>query len=227
MMHCLQAPRIVMPCARNLRPRTRISSTAIEAATSSQTHFSCSSFSSSPSMPRRLILLRHAHSSWDDSSLRDHERPLSKAGRADAAKVSQIICRLGWVPQLILSSDAARTRETLRIMQDQVGLLMEVEVHFIPSFYSIAAMDGQTAEHIQRTVCRFSTDEITTVMCMGHNKGWEEAASFLAGAPVKLETCNAALLQASGKSWEEAFDLAGPGGWELHGVATPDSNICV
>jgi len=38
---------------------------------------------------------------------------------------------------------------------------------------------------------------------MGHNKGWEEAASMLSGASIKLKTCNAALLQAFGNSWEE------------------------
>lgn len=38
---------------------------------------------------------------------------------------------------------------------------------------------------------------------MGHNRGWEEAASVLSGVSVELKTCNAALLQATGKSWEE------------------------
>jgi hypothetical protein len=38
---------------------------------------------------------------------------------------------------------------------------------------------------------------------MGHNRGWEEAASMLTGASVELKTCNAALLEATGKSWEE------------------------
>ena len=38
---------------------------------------------------------------------------------------------------------------------------------------------------------------------MGHNKGWEEAASMLCGASIELKTCNAALLEASGKSWIE------------------------
>ena len=38
---------------------------------------------------------------------------------------------------------------------------------------------------------------------MGHNKGWEEAASMLSGASIELKTCNAALLEAIGKSWEE------------------------
>ena len=39
--------------------------------------------------------------------------------------------------------------------------------------------------------------------CMGHNKGWEEAASTFSGVSVELKTCNAALLEAAGKTWEE------------------------
>jgi len=61
-------------------------------------------------------------------------------------------------------SDAARTKETLKIMQEQVQELVEAEVHFVSSFYSIAAMDGQTAEHLQKVICRYSKDEILTVM---------------------------------------------------------------
>jgi hypothetical protein len=33
----------------------------------------------------------------------DHDRPLSKSGELDAAKVSQKLQHLGWIPQLILS----------------------------------------------------------------------------------------------------------------------------
>lgn len=39
--------------------------------------------------------------------------------------------------------------------------------------------------------------------CMGHNRGWEEAASMFSGASIELNTCNAALLEAAGKSWAE------------------------
>ncbi|XWS12982.1 hypothetical protein CRYUN_Cryun37aG0136400 [Craigia yunnanensis] len=161
------------------------------------------SASEAQSVSRRLILLRHAKSSWQHPPLRDHDRPLSKIGRADAALVSQTLQHMGWIPQLILSSDALRTRETLDIMQEQVRGFLEAEVHFISSFYSIAALDGQTAEHLQRTICQYSRDEILTIMCMGHNRGWEEAASMFTGASIELKTCNAALLEATGKSWEE------------------------
>ncbi|XP_010695924.2 uncharacterized protein At3g52155, chloroplastic [Beta vulgaris subsp. vulgaris] len=181
--------------------------------------------SSSESVTRRLILLRHAESTWSNHSLRDHERPLSKAGRADAADVSYKLQRLGWVPELILCSDAARTRETLSVMQERCMGFLQAAVHFFPSFYSVAAMDGQTAEHLQQMICKFSSDDILTVMCMGHNKGWEEAASMFTGSVIELKTCNAALLEATGKSWEEAFESAGLGGWKLQGLVKPNSSL--
>lgn len=122
---------------------------------------------------------------------------------------------------LFWGSDAVRTRETLQIMQERVESFLEAKVHFISSFYSIAAMDGQTAEHLQNAICKYSRDEILTVMCMGHNRGWEEAASMFTGASIELKTCNAALLEATGRSWEEAFALAGLGGWKLQGIVKP------
>lgn len=171
---------------------------------------------------RRLILLRHGESSWENRSLRDHDRPLSNAGQVAAAKVSQKLHLLGWIPELILSSDARRTKETLKIMQKEVPCFLEAEIHFLSSFYSVAAMDGQTAEHLERSICEYARAEILTVMCMGHNKGWEEAATMFSGASVELETCNAALLEANGESWEEAFSLSGCGGWRLQAIVKPD-----
>ncbi|CAK9859646.1 unnamed protein product [Sphagnum jensenii] len=171
---------------------------------------------------RRLILLRHAKSSWSDRSLKDHERPLSKRGRQAAADIANKLEQQGWSPGLILCSDAVRTRETLDIMQAHVSDLREAAVRFLGSFYSIAAMDGQTAQHLQESILKYSSDDVTTVMCMGHNRGWEEAASLLSGVSVELKTANAALLEAPGSSWQEAFDKAGMGGWKLVGIMKPD-----
>ncbi|KAI5559775.1 hypothetical protein POPTR_016G000900v4 [Populus trichocarpa] len=215
---------------RSSRLRSRISSLppslVIEetSTTMSDTNTDTDIETDSQSVSRRLILLRHAKSSWDDRSLRDHDRPLSKSGELDAAEVSQKLLQLDWIPQLILSSDALRTKETLRIMQQQVPDFLDAEVHFISSFYSVAAMDGQTADHLQQAICNYSRDGILTVMCMGHNRGWEEAASMFSGASIELKTCNAALLEATGKSWEEAFASAGLGGWKLQGIVKPSDS---
>ncbi|KAM0942535.1 putative histidine phosphatase superfamily, clade-1 [Dioscorea sansibarensis] len=146
-----------------------------------------------PLLRRRLILLRHAESTFVGSRVKDHERPLNKSGRRDAMGVARKLERMDWIPEVILSSDATRTKETLQILQETAIGFSEAKVYFIPSFYSVAAMDGQTAEHLQSAICE----------CMGHNRGWEEAASMFSGASVELKTCNAALLEAAGKSWEE------------------------
>lgn len=120
-------------------------------------------------------------------------------------------------------SDAARTQETLEIMQASELEFSKAVVHFMPSFYSVAAMDGQTAAHLQQVICEYSTDKILTLMCMGHNKGWEEAASMFCGTSIELDTCNAALLESKGCSWNEAFASTGLGGWKLHCIVKPDT----
>ncbi|KAM3274676.1 hypothetical protein ACQJBY_043608 [Aegilops geniculata] len=207
------------PSAAAVARSVSVSTTVVDAPAAAAEPGSSDSASATPR--RRLILLRHGDSAVGERFTRDHDRPLSKAGRADAISVSGKFHQMGWIPELILCSDATRTKETLQIMQEHVQGLSQALVHFIPSFYSIAAMDGQTAEHLQKAICEYSTDEILTVMCMGHNKGWEEAASMFSGDSVVLKTCNAALLEAAGKSWIEAFSQAGLGGWKLHGIVKP------
>eukprot|EP00245_Coleochaete_scutata_P005295 TRINITY_DN18747_c0_g1_i1.p1 TRINITY_DN18747_c0_g1~~TRINITY_DN18747_c0_g1_i1.p1 ORF type:complete len:285 (+),score=43.92 TRINITY_DN18747_c0_g1_i1:31-885(+) len=175
-----------------------------------------------PVLQRRLILLRHAKSSWADPSLRDHDRPLSKRGRRGASSVAQKLQQLGWIPDIILCSNSARTRETLEVMMNEVPLFRKAVVRFLGSYYTVAAMDGETAKHLQETVSQFTEQGTGCVMCMGHNRGWEEAASEFAGQQVELKTANAALLESAGGTWQEAFVQAGEGGWSLQGLVTPD-----
>nr|AAZ06218.1 hypothetical protein TQR14A11.4 [Oryza sativa Indica Group]AAZ06248.1 hypothetical protein TQR14A11.4 [Oryza sativa Indica Group] len=192
-----------MPPAAAAAVRSVSVSTAVDAPTAAAAEPARGDAAPAAPSRRRLILLRHGESAAGGRLTRDHDRPLSKAGRAAAISVSNKLQQMGWIPELVLCSDATRTKETLKILQDHVKGLSEAIVHFIPSFYSIAAMDGQTAEHLQKAICQYSSDEILTVMCMGHNKGWEEAASMFSGDSVVLKTCNAALLEAEGKSWVE------------------------
>ena len=57
-------------------------------------------------MVRTLFLLRHAKSSWDDHSLRDHERPLAKRGRRATKVISKYMRSQGVKPELVLCSSA-------------------------------------------------------------------------------------------------------------------------
>ncbi len=64
-------------------------------------------------MPRfALSLLRHAKSTWDDPALPDHERPLAPRGIKAAARISRYLTQEALIPDLVLCSDAVRTRAT-------------------------------------------------------------------------------------------------------------------
>jgi len=67
-------------------------------------------------MTLTLILIRHAKSSWSDPLQDDHARPLNARGRGDAPRVGHWLAAQGHVPDLVLCSDAARTRETLALI---------------------------------------------------------------------------------------------------------------
>lgn len=63
-------------------------------------------------MSRRLILMRHAKSSWDDPALDDIDRPLNGRGRRSAVALGLWLANKGFLPDVVLCSPAQRTRET-------------------------------------------------------------------------------------------------------------------
>lgn len=61
---------------------------------------------------KKLILLRHAKSSWKDTSLDDHDRPLNARGNAAAPVIGKWLADRGHRPDIVLCSSSVRTRET-------------------------------------------------------------------------------------------------------------------
>ena len=60
----------------------------------------------------------------------------------------------------------------------------EASAVFRGDLYTIAATDGQTRTHLaQLIVEETSRVRSCTVLCLGHNRGWEECASSFAVRP--------------------------------------------
>jgi phosphohistidine phosphatase len=119
---------------------------------------------------RRLILFRHAKSSWDDASLPDEERPLAPRGRRALALVDQHLRTNDPNIDLVLCSPARRTRETWDGIRDAVR--PAPEVRFVPRVYEASADDLlDLLRHIDRTH--------SSVLLIGHNPGMEELAGGL------------------------------------------------
>lgn len=143
----------------------------------------------------RLIVMRHAKSDWNAGAESDHERPLNNRGRKEAPLVGARLANKGFKPDLVLSSDSTRTRQTFDEMR---GAFPEVPVRFDASLYH-AGLEQVLA--LAPTV----PADAKTVLVLGHNPGWEEMVSDLAGMRVEMKTAYAAVLDSDAPTLEAAL----------------------
>jgi len=157
-------------------------------------------------MITKLILMRHAKSSWKYPDLSDHERPLKKRGRKAAVKIAKELLRLEWVPDKLFSSDSARTKETWAKMNKYIG---NIEVEYSRKFYH------SKPKKIMKNI----PDEVNheTIMILGHNPGCADFLEYLCGKWYRMPTAATALLTIKdhSRSWKKA------GNWNLEELLLP------
>lgn len=107
-----------------------------------------------------LLLLRHAKSSWADSSLDDIDRPLNKRGVKASAAMGREMDRLALAPRLVLCSPAKRTRETIELAAEQCPALRDYRV--------INALYGASVRGVI-DMLRAVDPACPSVMVVGHN----------------------------------------------------------
>ena len=134
---------------------------------------------------KTLLVLRHAKSSWGDSALDDHERPLNKRGGRDAPRMGNLVRDHGLIPDAIISSDAVRARLTAEAVAEAAGYA--ADMRFDAALYAASPADILA---VLRTVTQTAS---ATVMIVGHNPGLEELVAQLTGEQPDLPT--AALAQ--------------------------------
>ena len=150
-------------------------------------------------MRKRLAILRHAKSDWGDAGLSDFERPLNERGRAAAELIRQAIDQRGLTFDTVLSSPAARTRETLEL----IGLADRAqwdEDIYLASTKTLLAIVGALP------------DETESALIVGHNPGLHEIVLDLSQPDsgglrkrilAKYPTGALAMLELEVDSWSE------------------------
>ena len=134
----------------------------------------------------KLLLLRHAKSSWDDATLSDHARPLNRRGQLAAATVRGALRSMGLAPELALVSSSRRTLQTLEALGpwDRPPAVKPMDALYLAN-----------ADEIVDVVA--GVDEaVGCVLVVGHNPGLHEAAVRLAGTGQRMDR-ELAQLQAS------------------------------
>ena len=159
---------------------------------------------------KRVWLLRHAKSSWDDPGLVDHDRPLAPRGRQAAKRMARWATDNGVQPDLVLCSTALRARSTLDLILDALGA---PEVQIEDGLYHASAAD--LLERL-RTV----PTDIADVLVIGHNPSLHELTGILAPpGPDAFPTGALAALRLAIDAWTDMRQGCG----QLEALVVPRS----
>lgn len=159
----------------------------------------------------KLLLLRHAKSEWSHAGLGDHERPLSKRGAKAAPVIANHIAKRNLKPDLILCSDAIRTRATLALILPELGTPP-------PSTLIDDKLYLASAETILDLVREHADPSHQRIMVIGHNPGLQALALTLVGdgekkslrnLAIKFPTAGLAVLDFAEKDWSDIAPARG------------------
>lgn len=127
---------------------------------------------------KRIFLLRHAQAESSHAGS-DKDRALTPQGQADATALGHAMTRKNLLPDLILCSDARRTRETCEAVTKEFSTKPKIE-------FSAALYNGSSKINMLDTI-RHVPDSLSSLMLVGHNPDIYELAVMLAsGGPEPL-----------------------------------------
>lgn len=145
---------------------------------------------------KRLTILRHAKSSWDDPSLPDFDRPLNGRGRRSAPEMGRRLKARGEVPDLVISSPAQRAITTARMACRELGF---PEARIVEERALYLATADQTLG-----ILRSLETLAAHVMIVGHNPGLTDFANLLSDARIdNLVTASLFVTEFDVEDWSE------------------------
>jgi phosphohistidine phosphatase len=143
---------------------------------------------------KMLLLLRHAKSSWKDTEMPDHERPLNKRGKKEAPQAGKYLKEHDLVPDLILASTARRAHDTARAVAENSGFGGDVELY----------QDLYMSEpSIYLDVLRCMPNAANRVLVVGHNPDVEDLLALLTDVKEHMATSALAVISLPITTWEE------------------------
>jgi phosphohistidine phosphatase len=119
---------------------------------------------------RRLLLLRHAKSSWSEPGASDHERPLNRRGQEAAPRIGAYLAKHRLIPDRILCSTARRARETWELVAAEAPAAP-------PATFPEKLYDASQRALVD--VFRGADPDAASLLVVGHNPGLQEVATAL------------------------------------------------
>ena len=143
---------------------------------------------------KTLLLMRHAKSSWKFPDLPDHERPLNKRGRRDAPLMGKFLQDRDLVPQRIISSTAARARQTAEALAESANY--RGDIVYLEKLYM-----AEVEEYIN--TLHDLPDDLDRVLVIGHNPGMETLLQVISHRIESLPTAVVAHIDVPIDQWNQ------------------------
>ncbi|NOZ09321.1 MAG: histidine phosphatase family protein [FCB group bacterium] len=158
-------------------------------------------------MKRNIIFYRHAKSDWSMEYPDDHERPLAERGIVCAGLMGRILAFSGQTPDLVISSSAARARQTAEISIESGGWESPLKI--------MSILYAGNAAAIMKLLNNLE-DKYRCVLLVGHEPSWSGLASFLIdGGNLRFPTGAMARIEFKIKSWRDLKPGLGELRWLL------------
>ena len=153
---------------------------------------------------RRLLVLRHAKSSWANAGVGDRDRALNKRGKAAAPAMGRYMAEQSYIPGHVLCSPARRARDTLALVLENIS-------RPVPFTIENPLYDFSSGDSYARVIARKGAD-VQTLMIVGHNPSIEGLCNrlcttgdrkMLAAMDWKYPTAALAVIDFDIKDWGE------------------------
>ncbi|MEO0443990.1 MAG: histidine phosphatase family protein [Pseudomonadota bacterium] len=126
---------------------------------------------------KRLLLIRHAKSSWDFPSVSDHDRPLNKRGKRDAPLMAQSLVAKGESLDVLFSSTATRAFDLAKPIAETLNIPL-VTTRELYTFSDSTLM----------VFIHALTENYKRVGLVSHNPAITELANFLGAKTANVPT---------------------------------------
>jgi phosphohistidine phosphatase len=147
-------------------------------------------------MMKKLFLIRHAKSSWEDPSLADEDRPLNKRGKKDAPFMGSILYKQGMTPDLMIASPAKRAYSTAK----KIAKELHYPVNEIQTFDTLYHSSADTLLEVIRS----QPAEVQKLFVFGHNPGFNELVPLLCNKQIdNIPTCGIVCISFRSDNWQQ------------------------
>jgi phosphohistidine phosphatase len=147
-------------------------------------------------MKRQIILIRHGKAAPTDAYKKDIDRVLMERGVNDGYKVGYKLVEKGVIPDLILTSPAARASHTALILARAMRIGTDI-LHVAENLYHC------TTDSIMDEILSLP-DSIATVFIVAHNPGITDMTYHLTkGGTTFLPTTGTAIIDFEIKKWKD------------------------